>query len=73
MSASGPQPPETSPPCMYCGAVGSASICAYPDDGGPLLALCPVCARDPERLRALIRALGLGTGRLMQGAAAVDS
>ena len=58
--------------CRHCGTVGPAAVCVYPDDGGPLLAFCPACARDPERLRALIRALGLGPVRLVPGRGAAD-
>jgi hypothetical protein len=58
---------------MHCGIVGPAAVCAYPDGGGPLLALCPACARDSAHVRALIRALGLGTECLGHRTGVVES
>jgi len=57
MSALDPHGLVTTLPCMHCGTVGPATVYAYPDNGGPLLALCPTCARSPVQLRALVRAL----------------
>ncbi len=62
-----PNMPVVTARCTACGTSGPPTVYACPDDGRTPIALCPACARDPAQLRALIRALRLGTASLGQG------
>lgn len=72
MSSPDPHTLVTTRPCMHCGTVGPTSVRAYPQQGGPILALCPTCARSPAQLCALIRALRVEASPAREDAALLD-